>query len=145
METNVPAVDARAAAVPTVLFVEDCDSDFELACVGIEQVKPNVNALRVSTGRDFMNYLADDSTPVALFILDLSLPDTSGLALARQLRMSPSNAATPIVIFSSSTNPRDAEAAKRCGADDYHVKPVVPDEFLRVVERIVSRWLPHTQ
>ncbi|MGN6135393.1 MAG: response regulator [Aureliella sp.] len=130
------------AATPTVVFVEDCDSDFELACVGIEQVKPEVTALRVSSGRDFLDYLAGNANPVSLFILDLSLPDVSGLALAKELRKSPSNAAAPIVIFSSSTNPRDAEAAKRCGADDYHVKPVMPGEFLRVVETIVSRWLP---
>ena len=130
---------------PTVVFVEDCDSDFELACVGIEQVAPNLRAQRLATGRDFMDYLAGSVTPVALFILDLSLPDTSGLVLAQRLRQSPANSATPIVIFSSSTNPRDAEAAKRCGADDYHVKPVVPGEFLRVVEGIVHRWLPHTK
>ena len=143
-----PSLERRrgsADTAPTVVFVEDCDSDFELACIGIEQVTPNVRAQRVATGRDFMDYMAGRITPVALFILDLNLPDTSGLVLAQRLRQSPSNAATPIVIFSSSTNPRDAEAAKRSGADEYHVKPVVPDEFLRVVERIASRWLPQTQ
>lgn len=145
MVTDIPTRSVSASGAATVLFVEDCESDFELARVGIEQVKPNVQTLRISTGRDFMEYLAQNATPVALFILDLSLPDTSGLVLAQQLRKSPESAATPIVIFSSSSNPRDAEAAKRCGADDYHVKPVIPDEFLRVVERIVSRWLPHTQ
>lgn len=127
---------------PTILFVEDCDSDFELACVGLEQVRPSASAVRVSTGRDFMQYVSGSETPVALFILDLSLPDTSGLVLAQQLRRSPVNAATPIVIFSSSSNPRDAEAARKVGADDYQVKPVAPSEFLRVVEQIVERWLP---
>lgn len=127
---------------PTVLFVEDCDSDFELACVGLEQARPSVHALRVSNGRDFMQYVTGSETPVALFILDLSLPDTSGLVLAQQLRRSSSNAATPIVIFSSSTNPRDVEAARKVGADDYQVKPVAPGEFLRVIEQIAERWLP---
>lgn len=127
---------------PTVMFVEDCDSDFELACVGLEQVRPSVSALRVSNGRDFMQYVAGSETPVALFILDLSLPDTSGLALAQELRRSPANAATPIVIFSSSSNPRDVEAARKVGADDYQVKPVVPEEFLRVIAKIADRWLP---
>lgn len=127
---------------PTVLFVEDCDSDFELACVGLEQARPSVHALRVSNGRDFMQYVTGSETPVALFILDLSLPDTSGLVLAQQLRRSSSNAAAPIVIFSSSTNPRDVEAARKVGADDYQVKPVAPGEFLRVIEQIAERWLP---
>ena len=127
---------------PTVLFVEDSDSDFELACVGLEQARPAVHALRVSTGRDFLQYVSGSETPVALFILDLSLPDTSGLVLAQELRRSPANAATPIVIFSSSSNPRDVEAARKVGADDYQVKPVVPGEFLRVIGQIVERWLP---
>jgi DNA-binding response OmpR family regulator len=124
------------------VFVEDCDSDFELACVGLEQVRPSVSAMRVSNGRDFMQFVSGAETPVALFILDLSLPDASGLMLAQELRRSAANAATPIVIFSSSSNPRDAEAARKVGADDYQIKPVVPQEFLRVIERIVQRWLP---
>ncbi len=36
--------------LPTVLFVEDCDSDFELACLGLEQAR--VQTQRVSCGRD---------------------------------------------------------------------------------------------
>lgn len=128
--------------LPTVLFVEDCDSDFELACLGLEKAK--VQAHRVSSGRDLERYLADPR-PIDLFILDLSLPDTSGFIIAEQLRNHPTNAAKPIVIFSSSTNPRDAETARKCGANDYHVKPVVPDDFLRVVDQIVFRWLPQNQ
>lgn len=126
--------------LPTVLFVEDCDSDFELACLGLE--KARVKAQRVSTGRDLQRYLAEPKS-IDLYILDLSLPDTSGLCIAEQLRQSPTSADKPIVIFSSSTNPRDAEAARRCGANDFHVKPVIPDDFLRVVGQIVARWLPH--
>lgn len=77
--------------LPTVLFVEDCDSDFELACLGLEQ------------------------------------------------------ADKPFPNFFSSTNPLDAENARKCAANDYHVKPVVPDDFLRIVGRIVNRWLPFKQ
>lgn len=128
--------------LPTVLFVEDCDSDFELACLGLEKVK--VQTHRVSTGRDLQRYLAEPR-PIDLYILDLSLPDTSGFIVAEQLRKNPTSAQKPIVIFSSSTNPRDAETARQCGANDYHIKPVVPDDFLRVVDKIVSRWLPQNQ
>ncbi len=131
-----------ATNLPTVLFVEDCDSDFELACLGLEQAR--VHTQRVSTGRDLQPYLTE---PVAidLFILDLSLPDTSGFVIAEQLRNSQACAHKPIVIFSSSTNPRDAETARMCGANDYHVKPVVPDDFLRVVGQIVNQWLPQNK
>lgn len=128
-----------ATNLPTVLLVEDCDSDFELACLGLEQAR--VHTRRVSNGRDLQNYLADPK-PIDLFILDLSLPDTTGFLIAEQLRSSPPSANKPIVIFSSSTNPRDAETARKCGANDYHVKPVVADDFLRVVGQIVNQWLP---
>lgn len=128
--------------LPTVLFVEDCDSDFELACLGLEQAR--VQTERVSNGRDLQSYLAEPK-PIDLYILDLSLPDTSGFLIAEQLRNCPTSADKPIVIFSSSTNPRDAEHARKCGANDYHVKPVVPDDFLRVVGQIVTRWLPFNQ
>ena len=72
---------------------------------------------------------AGNGTPVALFSHHLSRSGTSGAVLAQRLRQSSFNTATPIVIFSPSTDPRDAGAAKRCGVDNYHVKPVVLDEF----------------
>ncbi len=105
---------AMTSNPPTVMFVEDCDSDFELACIGLEQAK--VEAQRVSCGRDLQGFMNQNGKPIDLYILDLSLPDTSGFVITEQLRSSPRTARTPIVIFSSSTNPRDAEAARKCGA-----------------------------
>lgn len=129
----------------TVLFVEDSDSDYELACVGLEQSARPVQARRFATGREFKEYISSSGEPISLFILDLSLPDTSGFHLARDLRQRPDTAHTPVVIFSSSTNPRDKEAASLVGADDFCIKPLHPDQYLKAVAEIVDRWLPRIQ
>lgn len=125
-----------------VLFVEDCDSDFEMACAAVGQSAGAVRVNRVSSGNELLQFISKAKQQIDLFVLDLCLPDTSGLELAKSLREQPNCKAKPIVIFSSSTNPDDIAQAKLCGANEYRIKPIVPDEYLRVVGDIVQSWLP---
>jgi DNA-binding NarL/FixJ family response regulator len=74
--------------------------------------------------------------------MDVVLPDSSGLDLAEALRGRMSSQKTPIVIFSSSTNPDHLEKAKACGVSEYRVKPMAPDEYLCAIRDIVHNWMP---
>lgn len=57
-----------------------------------------------------------------LVILDLNLPKKTGRDVLARLRKSPQCAKLPVIIFSSSDDPRDKQEAARLGADDYVVK-----------------------
>ena len=61
------------------------------------------------------------SEPPDLIILDLGLPDMSGLELLRKWRGE--NLAIPVVILSSRTDEAGIVAALELGADDYVTKP----------------------
>lgn len=59
-----------------------------------------------------------------LILLDMMLPDISGLEVLTQLRQDPRMRRVPIVMFSSTDDPRTRAQAFRLGADDFLSKPI---------------------
>ena len=74
-----------------------------------------------------------------LIILDLKLPDMSGVEIARKIR---SRAAIPIVVLSVLGQDADKVAALDAGADDYLTKPFSPPELLARLRALMRRWIP---
>jgi len=73
--------------------------------------------------------------PAAVVVLDLDLPDMSGLAVIRSLRRW---SRMPIVVLSGRAQSGDMVEALDAGADDYVTKPFDMDELLARL-RAVSR------
>ncbi|WP_063813494.1 response regulator transcription factor [Nocardia anaemiae] len=69
-------------------------------------------------------------------ILDLDLPDMSGLAALRKLREVSS---VPVVVLTSDTDERSVVRALRSGADDYLVKPPRVAELTARLHAITRR------
>jgi CheY-like chemotaxis protein len=72
-----------------------------------------------------------------LMLLDIGLPDGSGLDLARELRSSPTTAELPILVASARVLAADQEAASQAGANAFLAKPIRP----RVLLDAVVDWL----
>ncbi len=76
------------------------------------------------------------SAPFDLLILDLNLPDTDGLTLARQLGPRPGPA---VIIVTSRSDDVDRIIGLELGADDYIVKPFNPRELVARVKAVLRR------
>ena len=76
-----------------------------------------------------------ETTP-DLVVLDLDMPEVSGIELCRLLRADPRWAALPVVFLTSRVGRDTIEAVFAAGADDYVPKPVVGSEL---VARITNR------
>ncbi len=61
-----------------------------------------------------------------LLLLDVMLPDCSGLDVCRQLRNDPSMASTTIVMLTARAQTQDLGDAEEAGADGYLTKPFSP-------------------
>src|SRR6185437_12269027 len=70
-------------------------------------------------------------------VLDVGLPDESGLDLCRELKAASETAAVPVVLLSGSTD-LTAAAAKAAGADAFLPKPFSPLQLLGLVERLAG-------
>ena len=76
---------------------------------------------------------------VNLIILDLMLPDGSGLDFCREIKSNPSSSSTPIVILTAKTDEVDRVVGFELGADDYVTKPFSVRELLLRVKAILKR------
>ncbi|WP_088808720.1 MULTISPECIES: response regulator transcription factor [Listeria] len=72
-----------------------------------------------------------------LIILDLMLPDKSGLEICKEIRASGDD--TPIIMLTAKSKEQDILTGLQLGADDYIVKPFSPKELVMRVETVLRR------
>ena len=76
----------------------------------------------------------------ALVILDLKMPRRSGLQVLQWMREQPVIRSIPVLIFSSSTNRSDFEAAYELGANGFLIKPPSTAER-RELAHFIKDWM----
>lgn len=78
--------------------------------------------------------------PFDLIILNLVLPDISGLDVLTRIR---EDAETPVILLAASDHLGDKVHALNLGADDYIVKPFVLEELLARIRSVFRRSKSH--
>lgn len=119
----------------TVLFVEDDGATRE----GILQVLSAngyraVGADSVAAGRQ--RFTADEPD---LVLVDVGLPDGSGIELCTWIRAHKTRARTPIIMLTARGEYELKFAGFKAGADQYLIKPLPPHELLLWVEALLRR------
>lgn len=74
-----------------------------------------------------------------LVILDLMLPDISGVEVCKRIR---SISSTPIIMLTAKISEKDILSGLEIGADDYVTKPFSPKELVARVETVLRRVTP---
>jgi FlaA1/EpsC-like NDP-sugar epimerase/ActR/RegA family two-component response regulator len=77
-----------------------------------------------------------------LVVLDVNLPDGSGVELCRTLRSDPETAAMRVILVTGYSADGSAVVGLQAGADDYITKPFGVDELLARVEAVLRRSVP---
>ena len=112
---------------PDIFQVED-DEDFTLFMEkAVAQIDDSLNLRIVPNGKDAMLYLRElqlNSSKPRLILLDINLPGISGLDILKQIREIQFFQSVPIIIFSTSDNPKDVSSMMEFGANGYQTKPL---------------------
>jgi CheY-like chemotaxis protein len=134
---RAPARDSPAARPPRVLVIDDCAvmrthlaGAFERMGIAVESAASGGEAMRrLSASR------------VDLAMLDIVLPDTDGLRLARRIRGEVRWRLLPIVVLSSRSSALDVIRGAAAGCSAYLAKPVEFGDLQRTVARQLGRVL----
>ncbi len=97
----------------------------------------NLEVLVAATGLEALRILG--ASPVDLLILDLRLPELSGVEVLQRLRKTPQGAHLPVIITTGVyKDERSAAAARRLGVKHYLCKPFTRDAFLGAIEATLA-------
>ncbi len=76
-----------------------------------------------------------------LVLLDLNLPGKGGWELLAEIRGDRHLADLRLVVVTASDSAEDLIHGQELAIDDYLIKPVDPEQFISVVDRLRSCWL----
>ena len=122
---------ARPGTRPrTLLCVEDNPANLRLVEELIRR-RPEMRLLTAVNGALGIK-LARASHPDVI-LMDINLPDISGIEVLKILRQDPTTARIPVVALSANAMPRDIEIGMNSGFFRYLTKPIKVNEFMDVV------------
>jgi DNA-binding response OmpR family regulator len=73
-----------------------------------------------------------------LVLLDVMLPDISGIEICRIVKQDPATSSTTVVMLTAKAQSADLGEAEEAGADGYFTKPFSPIALVRKVEEILD-------
>jgi len=77
-----------------------------------------------------------------LIITDIEMPKLDGYELCKTIKEDDDTAHIPVLISSSLGEAQDLERGFDCGADDYLIKPVIPEELITRVSQLFHSSSP---
>lgn len=131
-----------AGNTPHILLVDDSDDDFETVNEAVRLSGLQTVLRRATSGDECMALLrrCDAERPVFV-MMDLNTCSTDGRDALRQIKADPKLKAIPVVVVTTSANPRDIDLCYEYGANAYHVKPVRYPDHLRMLKQMLDYWL----
>lgn len=138
----------KHASQQPLLIIEDSDEDFTALTRMIDKANIPNPVYRCEDGEEALDFLfhqgeykdASLAPRPSLIVLDLNLPGTDGREVLAEIKQNAKLQAIPVVIFSTSSNPRDISACYRNGVSGYMVKPMDTNHLNKLVKTFLNYW-----
>ena len=136
-------------AYPSLLVIEDSDEDFEAFNRIMQKTcRFEVPTRRCVDGDDALDFLyregpyADrpETELPGLILLDLNMPGTDGREVLSHIKQDEQLRAIPVVIMTTSSNPKDVEECYRSGVNCYMLKPTNVNQLKLSVQLFIDYW-----
>jgi two-component system, response regulator len=127
-----------------ILLIEDSPEDVVTAKRNLLQSGLRNPVEVCETGQLALDYIFQrgtfsqpDNAPVpGVILLDLDLPDMSGLEILSIIKQDITHRSIPVIIMTSSMDERDFEESRQAGAATYLSKPVDFQKFFHAIQQL---------
>ena len=146
----VPAGNERpnaALQLIEILLIEDSAADAALAVQSLKNAHASNRIHVAHDGAEALDYLLGTGPhakkPAALpgiIILDLQLPNMSGVEVLRRIRAAKRTQKIPVLVLTSSRHDRNIPECERLGAESYIIKPLSFASFSRAAMKEQFSW-----
>jgi len=118
-----------------ILVVEDEKDVREMIRLNLKAA--GFDVVEAGNGAEALALAKND--PPKVIILDLMMPEMSGIEVCRALRRNPSTSRIPILMLTAKSTEEDKVVGFEVGADDYVTKPFSPRELVLRVRAVARR------
>jgi two-component system alkaline phosphatase synthesis response regulator PhoP len=97
------------------------------------------DTLTCNNGRDAMEIVKESHDKIALILLDIMMPGTSGYSVLKEIKTNEKYKDITVVLFTVKSFNEDVQKGKKLGADAYITKPFSGKELLKRIQEILSQ------
>jgi two-component system, OmpR family, alkaline phosphatase synthesis response regulator PhoP len=119
----------------TILIAEDDRDIANLIKYHLE--REGFKVFYAASGMDALSILMDEVIDLA--VLDIQLPEVSGLDICRKIRDDDRMHSMPVMMVTAKTGENDVLMGFHNGADDYVTKPFSPKELVARIQALIKR------
>ncbi|PSL43145.1 response regulator receiver domain-containing protein [Chitinophaga niastensis] len=123
--------------ITTLLLVDDDPDDQELFKLALTEIKRAVSCVTASNGQDALDQLTTRACAPDLIFLDMNMPMMNGLTFLGKIKEIDALKRIPVIIYSTSNEPREISAAKKMGASDFITKPTKFADLCQLLHHIL--------
>ena len=129
--------------VPTILITDDDDGHAFLIEDNLRRSGVNAPFLRFSDGQEVLDFLFGRTTEPLfehdhpyLLLLDIRMPKVDGVAVLRQIKADANLRKLPVIMVTTTDDPREVDRCHDLGCSVYLQKPVSYDGFASAITKL---------
>ena len=131
-----------------ILLVEDSPEDYEATVRALRHAGLANPLLHCADGDDTLDLLhqrgfyaaSENASPPGIILLDLNLPGTDGREVLEHIKSDDTLKMIPVIVLTTSADPRDIEGCYQAGANSYIQKPVNFTGLMEAIQRLKDFW-----
>jgi CheY-like chemotaxis protein len=127
----------------TVVLAEDDDGHAELIQRNLKRAGLANGFIRLRDGQEALDFFRGEGafagkTPDSplLLLLDIKMPRVDGVEVLRALKGDPRTSVIPVIMLTTTDDPREVQRCYQLGCNVYVTKPVAYQAFIEAVNRL---------
>ena len=132
-----------AAEPILIVLVEDDDGHANLVERNLQRAGLANGILRLKDGQEALDYVQGKGAHAGrpgphpmLLLLDIKMPRVDGVEVLRQLKSDPQTALIPVIMLTTTDDPREIQRCYELGCSVYISKPVDYQAFVEAINRL---------
>jgi CheY-like chemotaxis protein len=123
-----------------ILLAEDDEGHARLIERNLKRAGFINRIVRLRDGQETLNFIRNgkdaDAAAGFLLLLDINMPLVDGVEVLRQLKGSDQTAKIPVIMLTTTDDPREVDRCYQLGCSIYITKPVRYEDFVEALTRL---------
>lgn len=126
-----------------ILIAEDDDGHAKLIEKNLSRAGLRNPIERFTNGQQILDFLQRrspsrqrSSETAYLLLLDIRMPQVDGVEALRRIKEDPELRKIPVIMLTTTDDPREVERCHRLGCSTYIVKPVIYERFAEAIQQM---------